>query len=172
MKKCAILLAPLALAACGETPGAPSAQEGAPGLSGPNPPVPMAPADLAALRSEECVGVAKFYFEALSSGEYDRAALAWDDPVVDGARLKAVLGAYTEPQIAWQEPEVMIGEGMPTCTVRGTLTDAADADLAAEEGTVIFNRVPEAETNEGQASRWRIEGQTFIESLQRSGRGG
>ena len=172
MRLLAMMLAPLALVACGDADETPATGEEAPGLSGPNPPVPIAPADQAALRSEKCATAAQFYFEALSSGEYGRAALLWDDPVIDGARLEALLAGYTTPQIAWEEPEVSTGEGMPSCTVTGTLTDAAKADTPPRRGSLVMDRVLEPETSEGQATRWRIESQTFIEPLERSGRGG
>lgn len=172
MKNLLLLAAPLALMACND--GADengSAPDGPPGLSGTNPPVPAAPADVAALRSAVCTDVAQFYFETLSSGEYDRAALAWNDPVIDGARLKALLTGYRAAQIEWEEPELETGAGMPTCMVSGTLVDAANDATEPQRGTVTFQRVPDSETAEGQATRWQIERQTFIEPMTRAGRG-
>lgn len=173
MRKLFLLGAPLALMACDDGAqgdvAAPDGPDGSPGLSGTNPPVPIAPADLAALRSEQCADVAQFYFENWTGGETGRAALVWDDPVVDSARLDALLADYAEPQVAWEEPDLDTGNGMPRCEVTGTLADAADETVDPAQGSVTFRRVLEPETSEGQATRWQIESQTFVEPLERSG---
>ena len=80
--KWAALLPALLLAACGGDPEpAPDPTE-TPATAFPAGKLPPQVADFPVLASKDCVEVAEFYFEALSSREYAQAALAWDDPVL------------------------------------------------------------------------------------------
>jgi hypothetical protein len=149
--------AALALAGCNGAQ--PAEEEAAPALQA---------ADFPELASSECVKVAQFYFEAISGREFDKAALVWDDPVVDGARLEAVFASYPEPEITWGDPfEEEGGMASQFCSITGVLTDAADPNMPAREGTLLLSRNTEAE---GPPTPWRVESSTFIEQLSRSDR--
>ena len=159
----------LALAACGSD-SAEQEEASDPGFASVQPPIPVSPEVVETLRSADCVDVAQFYFEALSSGEYEQAALVWDDPVIDAERLRAVFADFGQPQFSWQKPATQAERGLPVCTVRASLTDAADAEVAPVTGTITFERVPETVAPEGGPSRWQAMEQTFIDRLARSAR--
>ena len=105
--------------------------------------MPLQAADFPALASKDCVAVVQFYLEAIGGGEWDKAALVWDDPVVDGARLEAVFGGYKVPQVEWAEPFVEGAAGSSFCTVGGKLTDAGDPARPMREGSLLLRRVNE-----------------------------
>ena len=172
MIRFALPLAIIALAGCDAE--RPAEQSGPPGLSAPQPPIPAAPEDLTALRSEDCVDAAQFYLEMWGSREYDRAALAWDDPVIDGARLEALLAGYEEPEFTWTEPsgeQPFEAGALPRCQIVVTLLDASNPETAPRRGTINFLRVTEAPGPQGETpGRWRIQSQTLVEELQRAGR--
>ena len=169
MRTIVIIIAALAASACGQEQPTPEPQDS--GLSSVQPPIPVPEDVREVLRSADCVDVAQFYFEALSSGEYADAALVWDDPVVDDERLRALFANYDEPEFAWEEPVAKSERGLPVCTVRASLTDAADDSIAPIPGTVSFERVPETANPDGGPSRWQVMEQDFIEPLARSGTG-
>ena len=101
--------AALLLTACGgqeEAPAPEASETVRPPLEEIEPKLPPQVADFPVLASQDCVEVVEFYLEAISSREYARAALVWDDPVIDSARLEAVFGPYGEAQVEWTEPAV------------------------------------------------------------------
>lgn len=157
--------------ACSEgDPPAPQPNDGGPLAAG-QAQLPPQAADFPALASKDCVEVAQFYFEALGGHEFDQAALVWDDPVIDGARLKALFGGYKEPQIAWNEPFVEGAAGTLHCTISGALTDAADPAKVRLEGTLLLQRSNDVPGATADQRRWTIRSSTFIERLERSSRG-
>ena len=171
MKRAALPLA-LLLAACGgaEQPAAEGTEPGAaPALPGPG----RAPqvADFPGLASRDCPTVVQFYLEALSGREWDKAALVWDDPVVDGARLEAVFGAYKDLQLEWQEPFVEGAAGSSYCTVSGKLTDAADPAKVMIEGTLLLRRVNDVPGATPDQLRWTLQSSTFVDRLERASHG-
>ena len=168
MKRAALALALLA-AGCGPS------DEPAPGPSE-NPAleqgrVPLQAAQFPALASDECAEVAEFYLEALSGREWAQAALVWDDPVIDAARLEAVYGAYEDFKLAWPEPFVEGAAGSLFCTVSGTLTDAQAPAKPPSEGTLLLRRVNEVPGATPDQLRWTLQSSTFVENLARSSRG-
>ena len=173
MKRAApALAATLLLAGCGSdavpTPGpnqTPTAEAG-PTLA----PAPLPPqvSDFPALASKTCTDVAQFYLEAIGGREFARAALVWDDPVIDGARLEAVFAGYKVPQVKWTEPKVEGAAGSSYCTVNGHLTDAADPAKTEVAGTLTLKRVNDVPGATPDQLRWTLRSSTFVEPLQRS----
>ena len=171
MKGAALALA-LFATGCGgaEEPAADRADE-APASSTPALPGPgRAPqvADFPELASRDCPTVVQFYLEALSGREWDKAALVWDDPVIDGARLEAVFGAYKDLQLEWPEPFVEGAAGSSFCNVSGNLTDVADPAKAMIEGTMLLRRVNDVPGATPDQLRWTLQSSTFVERLERS----
>jgi hypothetical protein len=140
--------------------------ESPPALPGPG----RAPqvSDFAELASRDCPTVVQFYLEALSGREWDKAALVWDDPVVDGARLEAVFDAYKDLQLEWQEPFVEGAAGSSFCTVSGKLTDAGDPAKVMVEGTLLLQRVNDVPGATPDQLRWTLQSSTFVERLERA----
>jgi hypothetical protein len=176
----ACALACAGLAACGDsgTPNDPapepsSAPDRAPaaGAQLEPRPLPLQAADFPALASRDCGEVASFYGEALGERAFERAALVWDDPVIDGARLEALFGAYAEPRITWGEPSIEGAAGSLYCTVTGSLVDAGGPAAAASEGTLVLRRVNDVPGATAEQLRWTIRSSTFVEPLERSGTG-
>ena len=130
--------------------------------------LPPQVADFPALSSKDCVDVVQFYLEAIGGGEFAQAALVWDDPVIDAARLEAVFGAYKEPQIEWTEPFVEGAAGSSYCTVTGKLTDAQDPARPMREGTLLLRRVNDVPGATPEQLRWTLRSSTFVEKLERS----
>jgi hypothetical protein len=139
-----------------------------PALPGPGS-APQA-ANFPALASAECVAVVQFYFEAIGGREWDQAALVWDDPVIDGARLAAVFAGYRLPQIEWTEPFEQDAPGGRFCTVSGKLTDAEDPAKVLRQGTLLLRRGASAAAGQPDQSRWTLQSSTFVESLERARR--
>jgi hypothetical protein len=164
--KRAALLAALLLAACGEGTQPAPQPTGAPTL--PAGELPPQVSDFPVLDSKDCAAVAEFYLEALSSREYAEAALVWDDPVVDAARLEAVFGAYREAQVEWTEPLVEGAAGSLYCTIAGKLTDAADRARPPLEGTLLLRRANDVPGATAEQLRWTLQSSTFVEKLERS----
>ena len=172
--KRAALLAALLLAACGGDPEpAPEPTETtettAPAL--PAGDLPPQVADYPALSSTDCAEVTEFYFEALSSREYAQAALVWDDPVIDAARLEAVFGGYRETQVEWPAPSVEGAAGSLYCTVTGILTDVGNPARPPLEGTLILRRANDVPGTTADQLRWTLQSSTFVEKLERSTQG-
>ncbi|HYD24369.1 MAG TPA: hypothetical protein VEB68_06205 [Croceibacterium sp.] len=134
-------------------------------------PLPPQAAEFPALASRDCAEVVRFYVEALGAREFARAALAWDDPVIDGARLEAVFGGYQVPRVAWREPAVEGAAGSLYCTVAGTLSDAADPAKAPVDGTVTLRRANDVPGATPDQLRWTLRSSTFVEPIERSSRG-
>ncbi len=173
MRRTGLLAATLLLAGCG------GPDDRAPEAAEPSPPalvpgeanLPPQPGDYPVLASKECAAVVEFYLEAISSREYAQAALVWDDPVIDAARLEAVFGAYQEAQVEWPEPSVEGAAGSLYCNVSGTLTDAGDPARPAREGTLVLRRVNDVPGATPDQLRWTLQSSTFVENLERSSRG-
>ena len=165
--------AALLLAGCGEQ-AAPVPQQSettAPDLGVGELELPAQVADFPALSSTDCAEVAEFYLAAIAGDEYERAALAWDDPVVDGARLEAVFGPYGEAEFETTGPSLEGAAGSLYCTVEGTLTDAADSARPASEGAIVLRRANDVPGATPDQLRWTVQSSTFVENLERSNRG-
>jgi hypothetical protein len=164
------LAAALLLAGCGASEQ-PAPAPGETGASLAPQPLPPQVADFPALTSKDCGEVAEFYLEALGGREWAQAALVWDDPVIDGARLQAVFGGYRELQLAWTDPVTEGAAGSLYCTVGGTLTDAQDPAKPPVEGALELKRVNEVPGATADQLRWTLRSSTFVEKLERSGQG-
>jgi len=174
MKRAALAMALLA-AGCGGTDepaqdeaaaAPPTTPSAAPALPGPG----RAPqvADFPDLASKDCPTVVEFYLEALSGREWDKAALVWNDPVIDGARLESVFGAYKDLRLEWPEPLVEGAAGSSYCNVSGKLTDVGDRAKAMVEGTMLLRRVNDVPGATPDQLRWTLQSSTFVERLERS----
>lgn len=172
-----LIAAAMLLAGCGQSaePAPESAASQAPASApvlGENAlTLPPQVADFPVLSSKDCAEVAEFYLEAISAREYGEAALVWDDPVIDAARLEAVFGAYEQAQVERAEPVVEGAAGSLYCTVNGTLTDAQDPTKPAREGELVLRRVNEVPGATPDQLRWTLRSSTFVENLERSSRG-
>jgi len=171
MKRAAAPLALALLGACGasETP-APEPTEAAVIGAG-EVRLPPQAGDFPALASKDCAEVAQFYLDAIAAGEWPQAALVWDDPVIDGARLAAVFAGYGEPKVDPAAPQVEGAAGSLYCTVAGTLTDAGDPAKAPLEGALVLRRVNDVPGATPEQLRWTLRSSSFVESLERSTRG-
>jgi len=164
------------LAACGSEAPAPQPSENAalqPRVDPLATPRPLPPqvADFPALSSRTCMDVAGFYGDAIAAGEWDRAALAWSDPVIDGARLQALFAGYKRPVITWGDPVQEGAAGSLYCTVEGTLTDGDAIATPPQTGTLELKRVNDVDGATERQLRWTIRSSTFIERTERSGTG-
>ena len=174
MRRASLPLAVALLAAgCGanDEPAVETQETAAPALGTGEARLPPQAADFPALASKDCAEVVQFYLEALGGREYAQAALVWDDPVIDAARLEAVFGAYREPQIEWTEPFVEGAAGSLYCTVSGKLTDARDPAKPLREGTLLLRRANDVPGATPEQLRWTLVSSTFVEKLERSGTG-
>ena len=122
-------------------------------------------ADFPALESRECVEVVQFYLEAIGGGEWAEAALVWNDPAIDAARLEAIYAGYREPQVEWTDPFVEGAAGSLYCTVAGKLTDAQDPARPLVEGTLLLRRVNDVPGATPDQLRWTLRSSTFVEPL-------
>jgi hypothetical protein len=134
-------------------------------------PLPPQVGDFPALASKDCSAVVEFYLEALGGREWAQAALVWNDPVIDGARLEAVFGGYKELRLAWTDPVVEGAAGSAYCNVGGTLTDAQDPAKPPVEGTLLLKRVNDVPGATPDQLRWTLRSSTFVEPLERSNGG-
>ena len=108
--------------------------------------------------------------EAIAAREFDRAALVWDDPVIDGVRLQALYASYNEPRIEPGEPVIEGAAGSLYCTVTGTLTDRADLAKPPEDGEFVLRRANDVPGATPDQLRWTLQSSTFVESMERSSR--
>lgn len=160
----------LLLAACGgaDEPDPQASELPAPVLDQQE--LPLQAADFSALASKDCGDVVKFYVDAVGSGEWERAALVWDDPVIDGARLAAVFAAYDAPQIEATEPSVEGAAGSLYCTVNGTLIDSANSATPPSGGDLLLRRTNDVPGATPEQLRWTLQSSTFVENVERSSR--
>jgi len=161
------LAAALLLTGCGadEQPAPAPSEAGATLTPGPLPPQV---ADFPALSSKTCSEVVEFYLESLGGREWAKAALVWDDPVIEAARLEAVFGGYKQLQLAWTEPFEEGAAGSLYCTVSGKLSDAQDPAKPPVEGTLLLKRVNDVPGATPDQLRWTLRSSTFVEPLKRS----
>ncbi|WP_052208548.1 hypothetical protein [Croceibacterium mercuriale] len=131
--------------------------------------LPPQVAEFPALSSRTCMDVVRFYGDALAAGEWEQAALAWADPVIDGARLQSVFGSYQQPAFTWGDPVEEGAAGSLYCTVEGTLTDAATPGTAPVSGTLELKRVNDVDGATPTQLRWTVRSSSFIEPTERSG---
>ena len=174
MKRAALpLAAAVFLAGCGasEEPAQRTAaateapaQQTAAATRGPAPKV----ADFPVLASKDCVAVVQFYLEAIGGREWAQAALVWNDPAIDAARLEAVYAGYKEPKVEWTEPFVEGAAGSSFCTVTGKLSDAGNPATPLIEGTLLLRRVNDVPGATPDQLRWTLRSSTFVERLERS----
>jgi hypothetical protein len=130
--------------------------------------MPQPKQDLTVLDSHDCRTVAQAYFDALSRGDYGFAARVWDDPVIDGARLKALFAGYKRPTVAIGGLQQEGAAGSSYCTVSGTLTDGGDASKAARKGEIVLKRVNDVPGATPEQLRWTIRSSTFVEKMERT----
>lgn len=147
---------PVPAPVAGDTP-LPVVEPGAPNVT-----------DFADYSSKDCATVVRRYTDSLRAGAFDVAALAWADPTIDAARLKEQYAGYRVPAIAAQAPEVEGAAGSLYCTVKGTLTDAGDAEKKATTGELQLRRVNDVDGATPAQLRWTIRSSTFITPLERS----
>ena len=171
MRAALAFAAVLLLAACeGPEEPAPGASETAAPVLGEQK-LSLQTADFPVLASKDCVEVVQFYLEAIGGREWDKAALVWDDPVVDAARLEAVFTGYETPQVEWTEPSVEGAAGSLYCSASGTLTDAGNPARPPGEGQLVLRRVNDVPGATPDQRRWTLQSSTFVETLERSKRG-
>lgn len=133
--------------------------------------LPPQASEFPALASRDCETVARFYFDAISEGAFDRAALVWDDPVIDGARLRALFGGIRQPRFTVETVQEEGAAGSLYCTIEGALTDAADPARPPRTGTIELRRANDVPGATPDQLRWTIRRSTFIEPMERAGRG-
>ena len=135
------------------------------------PPTPPTVAQMAALDSRDCRTVARAYIDALATGEFDFAARFWDDPVIDGPRLRALFAEYGQPAVEISNVQEEGAAGTLYCTVTGALSDLADPTKPLRTGELELRRVNDVPGATEQQLRWTIRSSTFIEPMERSGTG-
>lgn len=170
MRRLAVTLA-LVLMACGQQ-DKDDALDSAPGEA-PLPPEPVGPSpeELAQLESRDCREVAQAYSDALARRAFAFAALFWDDPVIDDARLEALFEGYAAPRIEFADIRQEGAAGSLYCTVTGALGDASDPAKPLRQGEIVLRRVNNVPGATAEQLRWTIRSSTFIEPMERSGKG-
>jgi len=173
-------IAALALSACdratpGEEPAAPAEQQtpAPPALpaAAPRPPV-LTPEEEAALGNRDCRVVAEAYLGAIERSAFEAAAEFWDDPVIDGERLAALYSGYLTPRIDLTGIQEEGAAGSLYCTVSGTLGDSSDPRTPSEPGEIVLRRVNDVPGASPDQLRWTVRSSSFVEPMERSGRGG
>ncbi|MXP42259.1 hypothetical protein GRI75_11475 [Altererythrobacter soli] len=163
-----------ALAACGspeQPPASEEAQVEAPAVAPELTPVPQPAQDLAVLDSRDCRTVAQAYIDAIARRDFAFAARVWSDPVIDDARLAALFEGYERPAIAIADLAIEGAAGSSYCTVTGALTDAADPAGPPRQGVLTLRRANGVPGATPEQLRWTIQSSTFVEKMERSGRG-
>ena len=135
-------------------------------------PTPQPTQDQATLDSRDCRTVAQAYADAIERHAFDFAARAWNDPVIDAARLKARFAGFAVPRIEIKKVEEEGAAGSLYCTVTGVLTDTADPNKKTRSGEIVLKRVNDVPGATADQLRWTIRSSTFIEKMERSGKGG
>ena len=180
-----VTVAPLALAACNSRNPAPVTEASQGPQTPPKPrrtptpfPVPsppkpadITPEELAGLTSRDCETVATAYFSALQRNAWDYAARFWADPVIDGARVAALFSGYVSPDVVIDDVQEEGAAGSLYCTVNGGLTDTSNAGKGVRMGELVLRRVNDVPGATEQQLRWTIQSNTFVEKLERSGKG-
>jgi hypothetical protein len=128
--------------------------------------------DLTVLDNRDCRTVAQAYAEAIARNDFDFAARVWNDPVIDAARLKARFAGFVVPRIEIKKVEEEGAAGSLYCTVTGVLTDTADENKKTRSGEIVLKRVNDVPGATPDQLRWTIRSSTFIEKMERSGKGG
>jgi hypothetical protein len=128
--------------------------------------------DLAVLDSRDCRTVAQAYAQAIARNDFDFAARVWNDPVIDAARLKARFAGFAVARIEIKKVEEEGAAGSLYCTVTGVLTDTADPNKKTRSGEIVLKRVNDVPGATPDQLRWTIRSSTFIEKMERSGKGG
>lgn len=131
--------------------------------------VPPLAGDLPELSSKDCVEVVRFYVEALGKHEYDEAALVWNDPTIDGARLRAIFGGFEEPVFEWTEPFLEHSQRTLFCTVGGTLFDAKDPAKPIVQGRLELRRTNDLPDAAPIELRWTLRSSSFVRQLRSAG---
>jgi hypothetical protein len=134
-------------------------------------PTPQPTQDQAALDSRDCRTVAQAYADAIERHAFDFAARAWNDPVIDAARLKARFAGFTGPRIEIKKVEEEGAAGSLYCTVTGVLNDTGP-NKKTRSGEIVLKRVNDVPGATADQLRWTIRSSTFIEKMERSGKGG
>ena len=168
------LLAPFVLTACSGEASPPPTELASPVPVDPTPtppsPTPQA-SDFHALASRDCAQVVRFYGDAIATGDFMRAALVWNDPVVDHARLAALFDGYARPLLSFDRPREEGAAGSLHCTVTGSLTDQHDPEAEPSEGALVLRRANDVPGATPDQLRWTIQSSTFIELMERADRG-
>ena len=134
-------------------------------------PTPQPTQDQAALDSRDCRTVAQAYADAIERHAFDFAARAWNDPVIDAARLKARFAGFAVPRIEIKKVEEEGAAGSLYCTVTGVLNDTGP-NKKTRSGEIVLKRVNDVPGATADQLRWTIRSSTFIEKMERSGKGG
>ena len=134
-------------------------------------PTPQPTQDQATLDSRDCRTVAQAYADAIERHDFDFAARAWNDPVIDAARLKARFAGFTGPRIEIKKVEEEGAAGSLYCTVTGVLNDTGP-NKKTRSGEIVLRRVNDVPGATADQLRWTIRSSTFIEKMERSGKGG
>ena len=134
-------------------------------------PTPQPTQDQAALDSRDCRTVAQAYAEAIARNDFDFAARVWNDPVIDAARLKARFAGFAVPRIEIKKVEEEGAAGSLYCTVTGVLNDTGP-NKKTRSGEIVLKRVNDVPGATADQLRWTIRSSTFIEKMERSGKGG
>lgn len=150
----------LALAACqqsAETPAAREASESpAPSSESSASATPAAPASFAVLQERENPDrVLAWFSQQLADGKWDDAALAWRKGLMDGAKLKALMGDAPGPIFAFGHGEVEGAAGSLYYELPVTLV--ADGGKVTRQGTLTMKRVNDVPGAEDWQLAWHIE---------------
>ncbi len=172
------VLAALALAACdasapeeGSAPEAPASPASSPAAPAADQEIAATPGEQGALQSHDCRVFVEAYLGALERNAYDVAAEFWDDPVIDGERLGALHSGFMTPRVEIVEIQEEGAAGSLYCTVTGVLVDSSDPRVAPEQGEIVLRRVNDVPGASGAQRRWALRSSSFVEPMERSGRG-
>ena len=130
-----------------------------------------APEQLAVRDDPDCGAVAEAYAAAIERGQFALAAEFWNDPVIDGERLKALFAGYVTPRIEIADLQQEGAAGSIYCTVTGALSDASDPRMVRRPGVIVMRRVNDVPGATAEQLRWTIRSSTFVEPMERSGKG-
>ncbi len=126
----------------------------------------LTPLEREALALETCREVVQQYSTALERNAFEFASLFWDDPVIDGPRLAALHDGYVSPRISSIRAIEERIDGPVSCSVTAALIDGSNAAIPPRQGELRLRRM----MVDGE-QRWVIVQGTFIEPMQRAGRG-